>query len=402
MKKWLPTFSCVPINYNYDIGTLRDLTQEVILRNNLDGTKMRIRFCNLYNREELRIAGTTVILRNRLTGKCSPETVLTLQGETEIRIAPDTEVLSDPLDIRITREDDFIIRMYFRESTTIRSCLVTWHFDIWQSTHHKGPYRQAVEDHVDRSAFCPGLTKFRHPCQFAAGFSSVLVETDPASALLALFGDSITHMVLFSDPLIEKLYADFPGKIAVINCGIAGNRIARDYPHWESLPGEGASHGIAGKTRFYADAYKDAAPDIVFVMEGINDSTHSFLCDTEEPETPENIYDALCDIVKMARQKGSKVLVSTATPFGSNDAPWRSDAETIRCAYNDRIRKDCTADGFFDMDALLRDPEDIHHIQEGMHLGDYTHPNTFGGKKMAQGLYDSLLQPFLTEMLASR
>lgn len=50
------------------------------------------------------------------------------------------------------------------------------------------------------------------------------------------------------------------------------------------------------------------------------------------------------------------------------------------------------AEGWVDLDAALRDPEDPHRMQEGMHLGDGVHPNWPGGAKMAQAVADTLFQ----------
>ena len=58
--------------------------------------------------------------------------------------------------------------------------------------------------------------------------------------------------------------------------------------------------------------------------------------------------------------------------------------------YNRLIRNSHIADGIADMDAALRDPDDVHRMQEGFHLGDGVHPNWLGGERMADVLMKTL------------
>ena len=42
------------------------------------------------------------------------------------------------------------------------------------------------------------------------------------------------------------------------------------------------------------------------------------------------------------------------------------------------------------IDAVLRDPDDPHRMQAGLHMGDGVHPNWRGGSRMAQALMKML------------
>ena len=63
-------------------------------------------------------------------------------------------------------------------------------------------------------------------------------------------------------------------------------------------------------------------------------------------------------------------------------------AEALRGEYNQLIRTSFIADKVVDLDALLRDPDDPHRMQESMHLGDGVHPNWKGGAKMAAAVLE--------------
>ena len=49
MKKWIPIWRCVPIDYNQNLGTLEDISQSCVFTNNIAGTQLRVRFNNLYS-----------------------------------------------------------------------------------------------------------------------------------------------------------------------------------------------------------------------------------------------------------------------------------------------------------------------------------------------------------------
>ena len=96
-------------------------------------------------------------------------------------------------------------------------------------------------------------------------------------------------------------------------------------------------------------------------------------------------------LIRTARQKGSKVILSTVMPFGYSGDPFWKQAEEIRQAFNAKIRDNRkSADEFLDLDEIIRKPEDPSSMRDGLHLGDGVHPDAEGGKLIARALYDVL------------
>lgn len=318
---------------------------------------------------------------------------ITLNGMEELAVPANSAVYSDELVYPVSSEEDVILYLYFQEKCVIRSVCTTSTWHSWQSVQYTGDFTQTEAlGFTIKPQLVPVLAMDPYPNQFTAGVCEVSVLTGDDVKLIGLFGDSITHMSYFSDPLTAMLYARFPGKCAVINGGISGNRIQKSHPAPEGFPGEGHQFGIAGRDRFQRDLYDGAKPDYVFVMEGVNDCSHSIVFG--EPDVPraEDIFDALQDVVRQGQSLGSTVYVTTITPFGAFGDPWRDRVEAIRCAYNDLIRRGSAADGWIDLDAVLRDPDDPHRMQDGMNLGDGVHPNWAGGTKMARAVADRFFQ----------
>lgn len=387
MEKWIPSWRSVPIDYNNEVASFEDITQISTFLNNLKGEKVKVRFCNRYNDQPMTIAHAALALRNRVTGRLSARMTLTLDGKEEISLAPDTQVYSDEVCFPVTEEDDFLVSLYFREKTSVRTVCATWAAYTWQSAHFTGDFTQTdALGFTMKPKLAPGMAADPYPNQFVAGISDISVLTDGSAKLIAAFGDSITHMSYFSDPLTVMLYEKFPGKCAVINGGICGNRLQKSFPA-TPMPGGGHQFGIAGKDRFLQDLYQDACPDYVFLMEGVNDCSHSLVFQEETVPGAEDIYAAARQIADTAKSYGSTFYLTTITPFGAAGAPWRDAAEAIRCAYNDLIRTGSVGDDWIDLDQVMRDPDDPHKMQAAMHFGDGVHPNWAGGTKMAKAVF---------------
>ena len=71
MSKWIPAWRSVPIDYNYEVATFENITQNCLMINNLRGEQMRIRFNNLYSNSPIAIDYVTVSLSNRVTGRAA-------------------------------------------------------------------------------------------------------------------------------------------------------------------------------------------------------------------------------------------------------------------------------------------------------------------------------------------
>lgn len=389
MSKWIPIWRYVPIDYHQDVGVFENITQKCLFTNNLNGSKFRIRLSNLYRDESMRIEHAAVALRNRRTGKSTKKIPLTVSGCEQIEIPGNMELYTDEVVHPVSWEEDFLVFMYFRERTVVRSVCTTSTAYSWQSSHHTGNFHETdALGFAVKGQLVPVLASEPTPVHFAVGLNEISVFNEDGAKLIGLFGDSITHMSFFSDPLLSILYQRFPGKCALINGGIAGNRIQKSFPVLPDFPGGGHQFGFAGKDRFEQDLYHGAQPDIVFVMEGVNDCSHSLVF--REPDVPaaEDIFAALEDVAAQAKSYGSTVYVSTITPFGALGEPWRDAAEVLRCSYNNLIRTGKAGDDWIDLDAVMRDPDDPHRMQDGMHLGDGVHPNWAGGSKMAKAVAD--------------
>ena len=164
MSKWIPAWRSVPIDYNYEVATFENITQNCLMINNLRGEQMRIRFNNLYSNSPIAIDYVTVSLSNRVTGRRSTRQTVTLDGEETIWLCANSQPYSDPVPMEITPEDDILVSMYFRRKTAFRSVCVTSAALSWQSTHLTGNFHETdALGYTFKSQLAPTLASDPYP-----------------------------------------------------------------------------------------------------------------------------------------------------------------------------------------------------------------------------------------------
>lgn len=164
----------------------------------------------------------TVSLSNRVTGRRSTRQTVTLDGEETIWLCANSQPYSDPVPMEITPEDDILVSMYFRRKTGVSFRLrYLRRSQLAEYAPHREFHETDALGYTFKSQLAPTLASDPYPNQFAAGICEVAVLTDDDVRLIAMFGDSITHMSYFSDSLLTELYRRFPGKCSVINGGIS-------------------------------------------------------------------------------------------------------------------------------------------------------------------------------------
>lgn len=82
----------------------------------------------------------------------------------------------------------------------------------WQSGFLKGHVPKGDGESCVSGDLLPLLAGDIHQNQALTGFCEVAVYTDAEVCTVALFGDSITHMSYYSDPLTLRLYRRLPEK----------------------------------------------------------------------------------------------------------------------------------------------------------------------------------------------
>lgn len=384
--KWVSSLSYLPIRYGIPLAEVADQTQRVIFPNNLNGNKLRLRFSNRYGTKPLVLEKVTVGVEQN--GKITHIRTVSSYGEAAVRLAPFEERWSDELDYPVAAGDKIAVSAYVRHPQTIESICIFWSGDgalVRLST--SGDYTDGGD-----FAACPAEQVYPFVAQdmnkgmVFYGFSGLQVYTDDAVKVTAAFGDSITHMSYVTNAILKRLCKEAPGRAALLNCGIGGNRLLHNATSVDFIPGNAVCFGNAGIMRFEQDVFSTDAVDTVLVLEGINDIMHPIqFCHQEEQVTAAELADGYQRLIRIAHQHGARIFGATITPCGNQEYPaeWLPQFEEIRLEVNRRIRDGIGFDGYFDYDAAVRDAQKPGFMKADCHIGDGLHPNARGGTRMA-------------------
>lgn len=385
--EWKTSWSYLPVHYHTSIGMIENVTQRTVFWNNLRGERIRIRFSNRYGKEPLRFE--KVIVGQQRAGKedIFAMAPITCGGETRIEIAPGAEFESDAIDWNIEAGTRIVVSVYFKEKNNIECACSTWSARSCHTVYGVGgDYTQAQKfDEKQSRELYPYVEADENKADIVAGITAIRLFSQERVKTVALFGDSITHMSYYADALMQSVYERYPGKVAVLNRGIGGNRILHDATYVPDMPGNGKCFGAAAVSRFSGDVYGNEKPEYVLMLEGVNDMMHPEVFGyPEERVTAADLAEGTRQIIDCAHKNGSRIYIGTVMPFkcdGMPDCPW---AQNVRSEFNAWVKIQQCADGVIDFAAAVaREPESAY-MKDGLHIGDGLHPNAAGGAAMAE------------------
>jgi lysophospholipase L1-like esterase len=388
---WIATWTASPEAADADpdepLMNLHNQTVRERARVTLGGAQIRLRFSNEFGTAPLLLGRVSVALAQGaeaiVGGSLRP---VTFAGAASTRIVAGAPVLSDPITLPVKDGAEISISIYVPQSASG----LTWH-----ALAMKDAVISGEGDHTQDATL-----QAKARSQSSVLLSAVLVPATLHHRVIVAFGDSIVD----GDGATPEGDHNWPAElfrhlgqkgrgaaVAVVNAGIAGNRLMG--------PGPVASFGAAGLARFGRDALSMPGVTHVLLLEGGNDigfpgaSLHglTFPPAAEEPSA-DDLIGAYRQLIARAHVRGVKVIGATLTPCeGVPIAGYHTAAkEQLRQAVNHWIRTSGAFDGVVDFDAVVRDPQNPQRLQPRLASPDHLHPNDLGYRLMAEAVDLSL------------
>ena len=390
---WIATWAASPEPAepapNQPILNLRDQTVRERVRISIGGSQIRIRLSNEYGSSPLLVGAVTVgVPKDPTTVKSGSIQAVTFGGRNSVTIPAGAPAISDPVALTVAYGAEISISLYFPKRVTTP----TWHALALKRAVVSPQGDHSYEDRIQ------GGTEASR----SMFVSAVLVPAQRSQHLVVAFGDSIVDGDgstadadrNWPNDLIRRLEKTADGsKLAVVNEGIAGNRLLSDGPL--------ASLGISALARFDRDALSLPGVTHIVLLEGINDLGFPgaklgelSLADPAEVRNAEDLIGAYRQLIARAHIRGIKLIGSTMTACEGVDIPgYYSEAkEATRQAVNKWIRTSHAFDGIIDFDAVLRDPDHPSRLLPRFASEDHLHPNDAGYQAMADAIDLALFQ----------
>ncbi|GAA1608121.1 SGNH/GDSL hydrolase family protein [Kribbella sancticallisti] len=361
---------------------LTNQSARYVVRPSVGGDKVRIRFSNIYGDRPVQIGAATVAKANTATPVQSDldpasKRTLTFNGSATAVMNKGAELLSDPVDLRVADLSTLVISVFYPTATGPTS----WHASSNQENFF-GP-----GDLTDATDGTPYVTTRACCWTFLAG---VDVQTDRSDGAIVVLGDSIADGSLstlngnnrWPDQLAERLVADRRRDTpAVLNVGLAGNRLLRDGAE-PILGGPGVEQlGLNALARLNEDVFGQTDPRVVITHLGVNDLWMN-------GATADQLIAALRQINSQLHEHGIRSVGATITPYGGFAAPggWTPEKEAARVAVNTWLRGQHEFDGVIDFDQAVRDPAAPEKLRAEYDGGDHIHFNDAGYQAMANAI----------------
>jgi lysophospholipase L1-like esterase len=347
-----------------------------VVRPSIGGSSVRLRLSNLFGARPVTI-GPVRVAKDAGESAIQPGTdrAATFGGKPTVTIAQGADVLSDPVAFPVAALEQLAISLYVVDSGKAS----TWHGVGMQTAYiangdvTAAPKLTASETDTSRYFL-----------------TDVEVAATADARTIVVIGDSITDGVgstgdrnkRWPDALAERLQADPAlASIAVVNSGIAGNRLLND----ASSPFVGPSL----LSRFERDALSKPGVRWIVLLSGSNDISAADMLDTPKNRvSAQQLIEGMQQLVARAHAAGIKVYGATLLPNAGVQKPFvqTREARARRNELNAWIRSSGAFDAVVDFERLMGDPARPDHLAPVYDSGDHLHPNDAGYKAMAAAI----------------
>jgi lysophospholipase L1-like esterase len=357
------------------IASFNNQTVRMVIHTSIGGRRVRVQLSNAFGSGPLMVGAAHIAIRGKDSAIIpDSDRALSFSGKRSFSIPPGALIVSDPVDLDVPKMGDLAISVYIPgESGPL-------------TMHAVGLHNTYISKPGDFTAL-PDISDPAATSQSWYWLSGVEVLAPADTAAIVAFGDSITDGTR-STPEANHNWPSYLAQripnIAIIDEGIAGNRILRD------------TVGPSALARFDRDVLTQSGVRWMTILEGINDIGNSTRPNTNVPASEvvsaDDLIGGLRQMIERAHSQGIKVIGCTLLPY-EGAAYYSEKGEVIRQVVNQWIRTGGAFDAVVDFDAATRNPDAPKQIRADFDSGDHLHPNDAGYKAMADSIDISIFGP---------
>jgi len=367
---WQPTWTQAMTDFRGDDEEppFADLTVRMTVPASIGGSHVRVELSN-------RFGDGPVLIGRGAIGSGGQFSEMTFGGERCVEIPTGELRWTDPIKLIVRHGGEVVVDLYLPEPTPYATAN-GFTFDRSKSGDFVGA-REFPATNVGPSTE-PDGTGWSLPSG-GPFLRTVEVAGAEARAVIICLGGSSTVM---GWPQYTAALLPADARVAVLNRGIAGNRLRLDAPH--STP----SWGRAGLSRFDEDVFGTHGVTHLVIAYNSNDwGLPGRSTSLNEMPTLEQLIAGYQELIDRARAAGLTVILATVTPLAPELAI-DLEREHLRLALNEWIRT--AGHEFVDFDAAIRSETIPSRLDPKYAAPDDTHPNINGEKRLAQAMVEAL------------
>jgi lysophospholipase L1-like esterase len=383
---WVPAWTQAMTDFRGedDEPPFDDVTVRMTVPASIGGSRVRAELSNRFGDEPVRIGRGAIGVGGQFVG-------ITFGGQRPVEIPAGESRWTDPVELTVSHGDDVVVDLYLPEPAPYATAN-GFTFDRSTPGDFAGsrnfPLAGPTPGETGESPEFPATDTGTRPELDGTGWSlppggpflrTIEVDGAGAKAVVVCLGSSSTAM---GWPQYTAALLSADARIAVLNRGIAGNRIRLDAP--KQTP----SWGRSGLSRFDEDVLGTRGVTHLVIAYNSNDwGLPGRITPLDEMPTLDQLTAGYRELINRAQTAGLQVILATVTPLGPELAADPS-REGTRLAVNDWIQT--AGHEFADFDAAIRSQTDPARLEEKYAAPDHTHPNVNGQKRLAQVMAEAL------------
>jgi len=353
----------------------------LIVRPTLSGQSLRVKLTNIRGNTPAVFASAYVgVAGSGAAVVPGTNRRLTFKGADSLTLAPDDSAWSDALRFDVKAFQRLAVSLDITSASDVSMDTMALVSTYRAAGHHAAEAAGNIFTPIPPNA--PDSTVHEYPMYWLAALD---VQSSSAAGTIVAVGDSwidgrcstteggVVRPDLYQrwiDVLATRLAAARPKQpLAVVNAGIAGNRI---------IPGGG--NGSPLLQRLDRDVLERAGATHVVFLQGMNDLGGG--------ATAAQVTAAMQQVIDRVHARGLRIIGGTLFPLARPDrARWTAPYDAQRLAVNDWIRTQARFDGVIDFDKLMSGGsvyDGSQSLKPEFVCDDNVHPNPAGHRAMGE------------------